>query len=241
MKTRFALAACVALAMPYAAHAIDVESPYVNKGVVELDLKNRLDFDHRRGENGYREHLFGIGYGITDRWGVEFDGELSANPDKTYSYKTTKLETTLLFTSKGQYWVDAGVEFSYEFAHKDTLHDLLGGSLLLAKNEGPWGVRANIGLTHEVGRHAETETAATLKWQGKYTLDEHYAPGLEYYGEFGDVNNMPGFHSQGHHLGPALLGQLAPGISYDAGWLFGISKGAEDHILKVNLSYEFSL
>ena len=42
-------------------------------------------------------------------------------------------------------------------------------------------------------------------------------------------------------LGSFSLGSLPGKIGYDVGYLFGVTDGAEDGTVKVNLEYEFRL
>lgn len=236
-----AVACALALALSCPAYALDVESPYVKKGVMKLDTKNRADFDHRASEDGYYEHIFGVGYGMTDWWAIEVDGNLTKSNGDHYRYEATEIETTFVLTKKGEAFLDSAIDLAYEFSHEDGKADSAEIGLLLAKSVGQWHYRANLGLSHEVGGNAQGGVGLGTKAMVRYSLDPLYNPGVEYYGEFGEIDNLPGFHSQGHHLGPMLYGKLPGDLSYEFGWVFGLSDAAEDHIVKLNVAYEFSL
>ena len=76
------------------------------------------------------------------------------------------------------------------------------------------------------GTRLETRASLTRK------LDNGSRFGVEMFNEFGKVNDMGDFNSQEHQIGPVLSGKLG-GISYQLGYLAGISNGADDHTYRL--------
>lgn len=113
--------------------------------------------------------------------------------------------------------------------------------LLLAKPVGRFLHVANIGIAQEVGDNGNENPEGEFKWMTRYNYLPYLNPGIEYYGEFGEVSDMQGWDDQKHRIGPAIYGKLPGGVKYELGWLFGVSKRTEDHALKFNLEYEFPI
>lgn len=221
------------------AHALNVYSPYVEKGIMEIESENRFDFDDRSSEDNFRQHKFEFGYGLTSKWKMEIIGELEKENQRGYEYSATEVENIFQLTEVGQYWADVGVLASYEFAHPTGSSDKIEAFLLVAKNFNNFTTMANIGFEQEVGNNSNNNPEGEIKWMAKYNYTQMLNPGVEYYGEFGEISNSDGYDSQKHRLGPVIYGKLGHGIKYETGVLFGISQAAEDYAFKVNLEYEF--
>ncbi len=233
------IASTSALFLSTNAYALNVYSPYVEKGIMEIESKNRFDFDDRSSDDNFRQHKFGFGYGLTSNWGVEIIGELEKENNHGYKYTATEIENFFQLTEVGEYWADVGVQATYEFKHPDGDADKIEMFLLLAKNFCKFTTMANIGFEKEVGSNANANPEGEIKWMAKYNYTPMFNPGVEYYGEFGEITHTSDYDSQKHRLGPVIYGKLGQGVKYETGVLFGISKEAEDYAVKVNLEYEF--
>ena len=233
------LLSTTALLLGQNAYALEVHSPYVEKGIMEIESKNRFDLDSRQGESGFRQHQIELGYGITSRWAIELAGEMEKEPQNGYKYTATEIENIFQLTEVGEYWADLGLQASYEFAHPKGSSDKVEVFLLAAKNINKFTTMLNIGFEKEVGDNSNKNPEGEIKWMAKYNYLPKFSPGVEYYGEFGEIGDPETYSNQKHRLGPVIYGQLAPGFKYDVGTLFGISKSTPDYTVKVNLEYEF--
>ncbi|MDX2073815.1 MAG: FTR1 family protein [Alphaproteobacteria bacterium] len=228
------------LASQQAHAAFEVRSPYVEEGMLEIETKNRVDFDSRSSEDGFRQHVIGVGYGFTSWWGAELEGEWEKEPNDGYRYKATEVENTFQFTDQGEYFVDVGAKASYEFSHPPGAADKLEAVLLLEKTFGRTAHTINLGVEKEVGDNRSESTEGNVSYKLEYAYLPYFNPGFEYYSDVGELKHTGNFSDQKHRFGPALYGK-ALGIKYDLGWLFGLSKAAEDHVFKLNLEYEFPI
>lgn len=238
LQTAAIVIAVCAIAAP--AHALDVDSPYVEKGIMEVEMKNRVDFDSRSSEDRFRQHEVGVGYGVTNWWGIEIGGEWERNPGSGYQFTATEIENVFQLTDPGEYWLDAGLEAKYEISHESGGADKVELFALLAKQTNQFTHVANIGIEQEVAessRNRNPELAA--KWMTRYNWKPMINPGIEYYGEYGEMSDPSDYDDQKHRLGPVLYGKLGHGFKYELGWLFGLSKATEDHAVKFNIEYEF--
>jgi hypothetical protein len=214
-------------------YALEVISPHVEKGMAELELKNRFDFDSRAGVNRFRQHELGIGYGITENWKLELSAELEKNAGHGYTHSASEIENIFQFTELGEYWVDVGAKIAYEFSPQKTATDHIESYLLLEKDFRKFTSIANVGFNKDVGSNADKNPTGVLRFMSKYNYTDMLNPAIEYYGKFNKNGNT-------HSVGPAIYGKLEHDIKYNFGVLFGVSPDAPNAMLKFNLEYEFA-
>lgn len=231
-------AAC-AVAAP--AQAFTVKKPYVEEGMAEIELKNRFDFDDRRSEDGFRQHVVAAGYGLTSWWSAEIEAEWEKDPNDGYHYEATEFENVFQLTQPGEYWLDAGLEAKYVFKHQGSESDKIRLYALLAKQTTRFTHVANIGVEQETTNNYNQNPKADAKWMTQYNWKPMLNPGLEYYGEYGEWFDPSDYDAQKHRIGPVFYGKLGHGVKYEMGWLFGLSRATEDHAVKFNIEYEFPL
>ncbi len=227
--------------LPAPALALDVSSPYVKEGLMEIETKNRIDDDHRQREDDFRRHSLSLNYGFSRWWALEVVTELEKQPDSGYGLAASAIENTFQLTTRGAYWLDAGIKLNYEMAHENGEPDEMEARLMLAKNVSRMRYMANIAVKQEVGDYSNDNPTSEVRLQTRYNYNKYFSPGVEYYAELGEWSDMQGWNAQKHRFGPAFYGKLADGVAYDTGLIFGISDKAEDTVFKLNLKYEFSL
>jgi len=232
-------ALAVAYLLANSANALEIQTPYVEKGIMEFELKNRFDVDSRADVDRFRQHEFGIGYGVTNNWMVELSGEWEKDAGRGYKHSASEIENIFQFTEMGEYWLDAGAKLAYETAHTKGSADKVETYLLLSKNWSKFSSVANIGIEKEVGSNSNKNPEAVLKLMTKYNYTKMLNPAIEYYGNFGEISHTTNFDGQKHSIGPAIYGKLGQGVKYEFGTIFGVSKAAPDAMLKLNLEYEF--
>ncbi|MCE2927567.1 MAG: hypothetical protein LW823_08005 [Rickettsiales bacterium] len=235
------LLCCLLALFPLPAAAYDLDSPYITKGEMEIELKNRFDSDHRAKEDGYRRHVLGIGYAPSDWWAFELEGTLEKPADRGMRYRATGAELGFQLTRKGEYWLDVGAELGYGIAHQNDEKNTVETALLLGHSTNRWQHLLNIGLETETGSGRDGNPTPELAFGSKYELEDKLDIGLEYHADFGASDAMGTWSDQKHRFGPAVYGAVWGGrIGYEIGWLAGISRAAEDHVFKLNLEHEFS-
>jgi len=224
-----------------------VYSPIIEKGEIEFETTGVYDVDHSKSKNAVQEYKNAIGYGVTDRWATELYGEFERQPqqndDGTTSISSVKFthlewENRYQLTEQGQYWLDAGLYFAYEIPMREKNPGKIEGKILLEKSTQHFTHIANILFNKEVGGGTTQETTAGFAWSSRYRLSEHFQPGIEYWIDFGQINEHLPYNQQSHQIGPAFYGHLTPHIKYDVGYFFGISRAAPQGELKWMLEYE---
>ena len=77
------------------------------------------------------------------------------------------------------------------------------------------------------------------RWQAIAPVTPSAKAGLELFNSWGHLNDMNGYARQTHQLGPVLKGRWDEHISYQLGYLQGISRNAPDQAVKFFLTYTF--
>ena len=146
-------------------------------------------------------------------------------------------------TEQGEYWVDVGAYIEYEFAHETDANDKIEGKLLLEKASGSYVNTANLIFARELGSNASNATNFEYAWRTKYLYSKAFEPGIEIYGEMGEVGSVLPSDQQDHRIGPVFSGTVAGTPTskwvYEIGYLFGASDAAPDGTLKFVIEYEF--
>ncbi len=98
----------------------------------------------------------------------------------------------------------------------------------------------NVVLTAlETGDNARDGIILEIRNGAKYKISANTKIGIESFSALGRTNNLGGFNSQNHRLGPVITGKISPEISYLAGALFGVSRPARDLDMRFWLTRKF--
>lgn len=215
-----------------------VYSPIIEKNEVAFEANLNIDADHRDEKDNYLSQVYMLEYAATDWWKTEFGVEVEKENGEDNKLTNIKWENILAPFSPGQYWLDAALYLEVEKAARDHEPDNFETKLLLEKNFGAWVNTVNLGVSHEFGQNHAREWDSGLALRTAYRLDQRFEPGIEYYAEFGKVDDMPSYSDQEHKIGPVFYGKVGH-VKYDAGVLFGVSEESSDTTAKLNLEYEF--
>ncbi len=241
MSVGFLFSADRALAFP------KVYSPIIQKGEIEIEAEGLYTFDERQDKGGAQSQKYAVGYGVTDRWATEVYGEWENNPKegKSLEFRNVELENRVQLFEQGQYWLDAGLYFSYEFASENKDPDKIEAKILLEKQLGNFVHTANLILEREVGgetpegkEKTKHEWAGGVAWSSRYRWRQYFEPGVEIHYDAKELNESHSFNEQELQVGPVLYGKIGP-IKYDVGYLFGISEAAPDGQLKWIVEFEW--
>jgi hypothetical protein len=241
-----ALAAAVALWArgSQATEPRKVFSPIVEEGEAELETVGTVERDRNPARNGGQAYTFEAGYGVTSFWFAEFEGEFKSDPGDRLRHEASAWENVLQVTPQGAYWLDLGLFAEFEIAARRGDADEAIFGPILQKELGDWLATANLFLDKEVGANAGggagLEYAAQLRYRWRRWLE----PGIEAYGEPGELARFLPGEQQTHQLGPVITGHLrldgVPGrLKYELGYLFGLTAGTAQGAVKWRLEYEF--
>jgi hypothetical protein len=225
----------------YASHV--VYSPTVEQGEFEIELRGHTTFDSDASKDSKEKFKIDIGYGVTDYWSTAYVGEVEEDANGDLEYEATAWENIFQLTEQGEYWVDVGLYLEYEWAHEDANTDKVEGKILLEKNVGKYVNTANLIFSRHLGSAASNATDFEYAWRTKYLLSKQYEPGIEIYGEMGEVGHVSPSDQQDHRIGPVLGGIFSSDTHskwvYEVGYLFGVSDAAPNGTFKFVIEYEF--
>lgn len=237
LKNTVGVAVFVALMSSAAAPAFAtkaITSPYVTKGRATTEWRGGYDFMENSAQDKWRMRLL-QSYGVTSFWDTRVAGTWS-HDDETIT-DALAWENKFQLAPKGEWPIDLGVRLDYS----DTTNggaDKVSARLLAAKTVWDFSNTVNFSFGREVGDEADNNVTFDLAYGVSYPLNDNYALGLEYYGDFADFDNN--YSEQNHSLGPVVYGTHGP-VRYQFGALAGISEAAPDVALKATLSYSFDL
>ncbi len=229
--------------------------PYatLEAGNVELhSLNSFVPKGHHEGPNGTSDGLYPsdsmfrttleLSYGLTDK--VETGAYLNLvhpNADSfQYAGSLYRLEGSLF--EAGEMPVDIGwyVELEWwrtpQIAKDQVALDLRP---IIQKNLGRLSVILNPIFDKALAGHGKNQGfefgyANKIAWQ----LTSHLSTGLEFYGGAGLIDDTDPLYAQQHYIFPVVDVELPGGIGANIGAGFGLTRGSDRVITKVNLEFE---
>lgn len=236
-----AIILCMTISMaPVDAYAKKVYSPIVESGEVELEYSLDQSFDSDPAIDGSARHQFELEYGVTDRWQTAIYGDFRKRPGQSFAYQGLKWENIFQLFEQGERWLDAGLYAEYIIPESSlNKPDVIEFKMLLEKESGKVVNTANLTLKKELGANATKNTTAGYAWRSKWRWMKQAEPAIEIYGSLGELGGFNPVAQQSHQAGPVLHGKLSGGIGYEIGYLFGLTSGSDDGVLKLILGYEF--
>ncbi|MEQ1752544.1 MAG: FTR1 family protein [Micropepsaceae bacterium] len=242
------VAAMVGVNTPEAKAGFKVYTPYVDYHELEIEYRPSVTIDGDATKDNGQTQLLGIGYGVNQWWFTEVYAEWEREPGagESTSFESFEWENRFQLTNPGENWADAGLLVEFERTDSGSSPDKLEVGLLLAKDFGKFGAAWNLVVEREVGTNASDDIALAQAFQLKYRADPAFEPGIEFYNEFGAIDDMPDFDQQEHFVGPVaegkfLLDDKGTKLKYNVCYLFGLTDGAPDGVAKAVIELEFPL
>jgi hypothetical protein len=253
-----AAALCVLAALPCAAQVDPWEFevyPYSTtpRGMAELESDNSLAASgHSMGgegtaagtipSQGMWNNAYEFSYGLTDR--IEAAVYLNmARPDGgglRWAGDNVRLRGRIF--DQGALPVDVGWYAELEW-HKTPQFDDAVRELefrpILEKDIGPFSIMANpklekvlAGVGHDQGFEFGYDAGVHYRWT------RALSPGLEFYGGAGLVDRFDPPGEQQHYVFPVVWGELPHGLEYNLGVGYGLTRGSDRVIVKLNVELE---
>ncbi len=232
---------CVGITMQAGeAQAKQVYSPIVEQGEVELEYLLDYSVDNDPAKSGSTRHQIELEYGVTDRWLTAIYGDFRKRPGQKFAYQGLKWENIYQLFEQGERWLDAGLYFEYIIPQRSlNKPDALEFKLLLEKQTGRFIHTANLIFKKEIGALATQNTSVEYAWRSKWRWQRFLEPAIEAYGSMGEIGNTKPLSKQSHQIGPVMVGKLRSGMSYEVGYLFGLTPASDQGLLKFILGYEY--
>ena len=242
VKQRLAISAVaflVALSVTQAAIAKDISGPHVTAG--EARVKNNGFYAFNDTDNTSLVNSTSFSYGVTDRIALKIEGDWSKGFSDRVRYSGTELKAQYEIFQPGEAWIDTAVELGYKFAADPNRADSMNLEFLLQKEYLRMRHRANIDFSQQLGEFNEGGTTWAVDWQSVYKITPALLAGVEYYGNFGEIEDAFGKYSDEEQLlGPVVVYNIPrTPVSMELGYLFGLTDESADHGVKWRVSVTF--
>jgi hypothetical protein len=97
------------IAGPATAAELRIFSPAVPEpGAVEFEANSSVTFDKSRERDGQQSHFGEVGYGVTDFWRTEIEGNWESGKDGL-RFRTLDNENIFQLSSQSRSWIDFGL------------------------------------------------------------------------------------------------------------------------------------
>ena len=234
--------AVATLAAPATA-ALRVHSPIVEEAEAEIETKVDATIDHRPTRTGGYSANVSLGYGVTEYWKLEVEGQWKRDPQGASHFDSTSIENVFQLTPQGKYWADVGFFVEYEAVAQRGDHSSVTFGPLIQKEFGANLTTVNLLFTHELGNRSAPGLGFELRVQSVWPITENLSAGVEAYWQAGRLGAFPGLDAQGLRSGPVLTGDLRllghGKLKYEIGYLFGITGNSPQGTVRGVLEYEF--
>lgn len=222
-----------------AATTLSITSPHVTKGRNILEYRTGIDMADEENLQSIHEYLH-IESGLSSRWALRLSGAGRKHGADALEFRAAQAQARFqLVTQETAGW-DGAIRVSYQKADGDDAPDSAGFALLAQHEADAFTLVYNAVFSHEVGTAHQGGVELDLGWQVSARLPEtEYRLGLEGFHALGRLGEMEGFERQEHRIGPVLRGPLSDAVSFQIGYLQGVSDTAPDQAVKLFLSYRF--
>ncbi len=228
------------LQAPPARAADKVYSPIVEEGEIAVELRGNRQFDGDAAVDGTEKFKFEFEYAPRWFWLTELGAEWEKEPGGSREATELFWENVFQLFEQGRYAVDAGILFEYAHSLEDGGDDKIELGALVQKGFGAHLFTGNLVAERELVSGGETELEYALQY--RWRRNERFEPGIEWYGEFGEIGDFGPLSDHSHEVGPAIFGKLPFGsgkFKYEAALLFGLTEDAAAQTLRFLFEYEF--
>lgn len=157
------------------------------------------------------------------------------NPSGQYEFLGSQIRPRITVPTEWKWPVGASLSVEFGFYRPDlhTAYDWQGEIRpIFDKTMGNWYVSVNPSISFVVtGNNKQWGIAPQVKTV--YTIKQQFGLGLEYYSGWGTFNKIVPIQQQEHLLGPAFDLYTSPNWELNAGFLFGLTEGSNQRIIKL--------
>ncbi|TMA56233.1 MAG: hypothetical protein E6J75_10080 [Deltaproteobacteria bacterium] len=180
-------------------------------------------------------------YGLTDKIDVAAYLDLQRPNGEDVEYAQSRFRARGALFDKGRFFLDLGWYLEAEVPDQGESQLELEFRPIVSRDIGRFSVDLN--PMFELPTVASERRTLEFNYGARvyYRLSRRLAPGVEFFGDAGQIRRFDPAREQQHYVFPALYGQLARGLKCVAGLGFGLTRASDPVILKFGLEYEFTL
>jgi hypothetical protein len=229
------LSAAFCLAAIPAAHATkDVSSPTVAEGKLKFDARYGFETDDVSAARDDRfRQVYVFEYGLTKWWSTRLNIRINHPDGGDFDYTNTDFENKFQFFFEKQDGFSGAVKLVYSIADNAGTPNTFEIKSMAEKNFGDFRLRGNLGVVWQLGTFATKAADLNAALQGLVKVNDVFSAGVEWIGDFGEIENIPAFDLQEHYLGPVFTYKFNDTWSIETGYLVGITATASDGLFKL--------
>ncbi len=235
----FLLILSLFISTPVFAAVLSVSSPDVKQGEKSVEAGLSWEMDDDAEKDDAREYVLEFGYSPTTYWNTALEFATERDSSGKTDYAITAWKNTLQFIRQSETIpLSAGLRLQYEKAHIEGEADEVAARVLLRHQNDLIDARLNIGTEREIGSNADDAWEGDVRASLRYKWHDSFRPAFDYLGDTGSLDDLQEFDAQDHRAGPVIYGAFG-NVSYEAGYLHGLSEGAPNHTAKLVIGYSF--
>ncbi len=240
MKRFFVL---MLLVMPFSANA---EVAYIRDANVNAgELTARVGAEYNESGSlaildNYKQFETEFTYGFSESFGmgIELGMHDSNMDDLRYEFSGVS-GTYQFFEQDDRSPVAVALRGQYDVSH--VAQDKIAADLLFSHAGQMFSYNVNVGVGSEVGTGANDGLNGNIATNVIYMMHDIFSPGIAYYSNTGELDELNDFDDQNNRVGPFFYGALTDNFYYEAGYLYGLTDAAADNSFVVNFQYRIKL
>lgn len=224
----------------------NVGTARVDEGVLNVESRFGLtesDSDEPNEQWRFRQHL---DYGFNDWYALRVIAAQAHDDGPDVEFDSLSFENRFQLIEKAEHGFDAGFRLGYSQSDGDkTPHEIDVRLLANVPLTEKWEFRSDSIFERDVGANAESGIKLELRHQvtHKWALDtvwfDYVRLGAEMFNDFAALNDLHGYETQDHQLGPVAKLHFRNGSYLQAGYRTGIARDVTDHAFKLFVGTNF--
>jgi len=180
-------------------------------------------------------------YGLTDKIDVAAYTDLARENGDELEYAGSRVRARGALFEKGRYPLDLGWYVEAEMPHGGGSDLELEFRPIVSRDLGRFSVDLN--PSFELPTVSEERRTLAFNYGARvyYRLSRNLVPGIEFFGDVGQIRRPDSSRAQEHYVFPVLYGRLARGLKFVAGPGFGLTRASDPVLLRLGVEYEFTL
>ena len=180
-------------------------------------------------------------YGLTDKIDVAAYTDLARENGDELEYAGSRIRARGALFEKGRYPLDLGWYVEAEMPHQGESDLELEFRPIVSRDVGRFSIDLN--PSFELPTVSEERRTLEFNYGARvyYRLSQNFVPGIEFFGDVGQIRRPEPSRAQEHYVFPVLYGRLGRGLKFVAGPGFGVTRASDPVILKVGIEYEFTV
>jgi len=219
-------------------HEVETTTTFVADGRRPTD-------EERQGEEPRRHRLLRTSieynYGLTDKVDVAAYTDLEHVNGDELEYAGSRVRARGGLFEKGRYPLDLGWYLEAEMPQRGASDMELEFRPIVSRDVGRFSVDLNPGFELPTVTRERRTLGFNYGARVYYRLSRSLTPGIEFFGDIGQIRRPAAAREQEHYVFPVLYARLARGLRFVAGPGFGLTRASDPVVLRLGIEYEFSL